>query len=156
MQMSDLFSLIGLGGVAIGLFLNVWAVIRGNAQKRAEFVINLYSQLTNDEIAKFYERLEWDEITEIKDKSADAKVLDKLLALFDNIGHLKRTGNFYKKDMQYFALEMILLYENQAVRDYINRVKNYYQNEKKYSEKIIPFTDFEEIAKNISKKYKLK
>lgn len=162
MQLSDLFSLIGLGGVAIGLFLNVWAVHRGNAQKRSEFLMELYNSFLSDDVSDIFFKLEYEKIKTIKPDSKDEKNLSKLLTIFDNIGHLFETSkNFNKSDLEYFATEIISVYTNPVVNQYLKKLKDDYtklfnelQLNQNKTKALIPFDDFQKLAEFLLKKYK--
>ena len=162
MQLSDLFSLIGLGGVAIGLFLNVWAVHRGNAQKRSEFLMELYNSFLSDDVSDIFFKLEYEKIKTIQADSKDEKNLNKLLTIFDNIGHLFETSkNFNKNDLEYFATEIISIYTNPIVKKYLEKLNDDYadlfeklQLNKNKTKTLMPFEDFKKLAEYLLKQYK--
>jgi len=157
MQITNLLTLIGLGGVAIGLLLNVWAVHRGNVQKRAEFLMHLYDKMLSDDIMEIFFKLEYGKIKKIKENSADEKNLNKLLSLFDNIGHLKETTkNFTDDDLEYFAMEIISTFKNRVVKEYLESIEKDYTKQYKnfkHLDLIKPFGDFKKLACDLIRKY---
>jgi len=155
MSLADWFTVCSLTLIVIGLLFNLIAIRKGNSQKRAEFLNNLYIQFASDNLLDIYYKLEYDKIKSIPEESQDEKNLDQLLGFFDNIGHLIETRNLTWKDVEYFALEIISVYKKDVVKKYIQKTQEYYKTEMKIKDDILPFSDFQRIAEKLVNKYQI-
>lgn len=150
MLLMDFLEITSISCVAIGLMLNAWVVLKSNKQKRAEFLLGLYNQVLNEGIIDLLIKLESNKIKNFnKDRPSEIQ-LNKILGIYDSIGHLRHLNNFSNFDLEYFAFEIIYLNNNPIVRKYLDELKESYKS-KGYPESILPFSDFEYLYKLILK-----
>jgi hypothetical protein len=118
----DILTLLGLLVASIGLFFTWLSMRRGNRQARAQFLIDLLNQYRSDaDLLSMYYEIEYGEFAYDGNfhTSEKEKKLDKLLGYFENIAKLWRMGNITVDDVQIVAYEIIVLYQDNAVKEYL-------------------------------------
>lgn len=159
------FNWIGLGTLIVAI-LGFWWTIKtlnnSNKIKRAEFLKDLYGELSRETISTFIIKLEGT----IKDKTEsellpdpmerkdyndtekveNEKCLISLLTLFDEIYYFYETKLIREEELVYVAYELKLLSEPQCIKNYIQQyhalIDSFPYNFKQIR-KIYPFTGLE-------------
>jgi hypothetical protein len=121
----------------LGFGATIKTLCDNNKIKKAEFLKDLYKDFSKESISNFFVNLEG----AIKDKKEsellpnpmdrngynnedrveNEKSLISLLVLFDEIYYFHETKLICKKELDYFAYELKLLSESQAIQNYINQ-----------------------------------
>jgi hypothetical protein len=164
------FNWIELGTLIVAILGFTWTIKTLNSNnkiKRAEFLKDLYGELSREAILTFIIKLEG----VIKDKTGpellpnpmekkdyndtekveNEKSLVSLLTLFDEIYYFYETKLIREKELVYVAYELKLLFEAQCVKDYIQQyhalIDSFPSNFKEIKE-IYPFTGLHLLYKD--------
>ena len=128
--------------------------LKSNAVKRAEFITRLYNSI-DGEIGDIFYKLIYNKIKIDNFNQFDENLisLDKLLGKFDEVYYYYTKGVIKDSDLEYFAYEIALLYENDTIKNYINFLDKEDKIYKKMSSDSKPFTGLKELFAIVNEKY---
>jgi hypothetical protein len=145
MGVSDGINMFLLLVTALGVFAAFRQVTISNNQKRADLILQLYSQFINDpDIQDLYYRIEYSTFkydAATFHMSEDEKKLDKLLGLFSNIGKLYQMRIVKDVDLEFIKYEFQVLYEYREVQLYFETLDVWFKTRKINHLKFQPFRD---------------
>ena len=167
------FNWIELGTLIVAILGFGWTIktlSNNNKIKRAEFLKDLYKELSTETSSNFLTKLEGaikdkreSELLpnpmERKDYNNNEKVeneksLISLLTLFDEIYYFYETELICEKELVYVAYELKLIYESQCIKTYIQQYHaliDSFPNNFKEIEKIYPFTGLDLLYREYPK-----
>ena len=152
-SIGDILTLLGLLVASLGLFLTWLSMRQGNRQKRAEFLINLYNLYASDtDMLSVYYEIEYDEFTydESFHQSDKERSLDKLLGLFEHVAKLWMMGNLTLRDVEIVAYEYLVVYQNEAVQEYLNYLDHWFEER---GMRVKPYAAFRRLGAALQKRF---
>lgn len=153
-SLGDVLTIVGLLLASTGVFLTFLQMRIGNRQKRAEFLVSLYSQYATDSdmVAMYYE-IEYDEFQYKQEdfhQSGSERQLDRILGVFRSIAKVWQMGNVTLEDLEIVAYEYLVLCRNKAVQDYLAFLDQLCERR---HIKAHPYTAFRQLGKQLEDRY---
>lgn len=142
------FVLSGLIVGILGFCATIYNIQKGNNIRRAEFIESLCEVFERPNIRTLYYKIEYNKLPPISDGSEDEKDLDELISFFDSMDYYHRIKIISDDEVEFVAVELLTVFENKNVREYIKRVQEHFG---KYQHDIIPSTGFQDLAERLSK-----
>ena len=121
-ELSEMLTIASILLAVLGLFANFLQIRRGNTQKRAEYIVQLYNEFVNDrDMMEIYYKLEYSKFNYGQNfhGSETEKQLDKLLGHFSNIGRLHFMGVIRRQDLKFLEYEFLVIYQNSNIESYL-------------------------------------
>ncbi len=143
-----------ISGLLIGIYgfgATIYTLQKGNIIREAEFIERLCGVFERPNISKLYYKIEYNHLSSILDESEDEKDLDELISFFDSMEYYHKKKIISDDEVEFVAVELLTVYENEVVRQYIKKVQKYFN---KYQHDIIPSTGFQDLAEKLIKEPK--
>lgn len=145
MTSSDIINIFLLLVTAIAAFAAFRQIYISNKQKRADLILQLYNDFSNDtDMQDIYYLMEYQEFVynqETFHQSPEERKLDKLLGLFANIGQLYQMKIIKDEDLDFIKYEFQVIYETEGVHQYFEFLDDYFLRREINHIKFKPFRD---------------
>ncbi len=135
-----------ISGLLIGFFgfgATIYTLQKGNIIRESEFIERLCGVFERPNISKLYYKIEYNHLDPILDESEDEKDLDELISFFDSMEYYHRKKIISDDEVEFVAVELLTVYENKVVRQYIKKVQKYF---KKYQHENYPINWFSRFS----------
>lgn len=153
----DWIGVSGLAVAAVAMLANALMVWISVSQKRSEYVAGVYQKLAENGRSELLERLS---VNPDKELSAqEARTLESILALFDELLHMRMAHNVSRKDLDFVAVELATLQKKKVVQDFVKTIQdiesatllNLGFSEGRVKE-LIPYNGYTELWAQVSRK----
>jgi len=149
MEIADVINIVLLFITAIGVFAAFRQISISNKQKRADLILKLYQDFSNDlDMQDIYYQIEYGQFNyepNVFHMSENEKKLDKLLGQFSNIGQLYQMSILKSKDLDFIKYEFQVIYETPGVQDYFQTLDHWFERRQISHKKFQPFRDVGEL-----------
>jgi hypothetical protein len=141
---------------AVGLVLSALEIRRTRKEKRLEQVQRLVERLQSPELRDIYHEVERDEFHFPFDQSHKEKEIDALLGEFNLVANIYRNGLIDLKELELFAYQFLVVYQNPGVKEYLRQVQNTLEASRQMNPRvklIRPVAAYQDICEILEKKY---
>jgi len=142
---------------AAGLLLSALEIIRRTRkEKRLEQVQRLVERLQTPELRDIYHEVERGEFRFPFDDPHKEKKIDALLGEFDLVGNLYRNGLIEFRELELFAYQLLVVYQNPSIRKYLRAVQDTLEASRQTnpgSRLIRPVAAYQDACEELEKKY---
>lgn len=141
---------------AAGLVLSALELRRTRKEKRLEQVQRLVERLQTPELRDIYHEVERGEFRFPFDQPHKEKEIDALLGEFDLIGNLYKNGLIEFNELELFAYQLLVVYQNPNVKKYLGAVQSTFEASRQMNPQvqlIRPVAAYQEACVKLEKKY---